>query len=78
MSDTDYLKKALGEFADSLTRQDAEKDHQAAIVAAVKEQCHVEPAHFKRLAAAMHKDKLEDVYLDAGEFIGLVDAIRAA
>lgn len=73
---SDRLKALIGEYTDSLTRMDGEKDHQNAIVAQAKEQCGIESGHFKRLGVAMHKGKLEDVYLDAGEIMALVDTLR--
>ena len=77
MADFTFLKTALAEYIDSLARMDGEKDHQAAIVAQAKERCDVEPGRFKKLAAAMHKDKLDHVYLDAGEMMALVDILRS-
>lgn len=76
-NNVEFLKTALSEFTDSLVRVDGEKDHQSAIIAQAKEKCQIEPGHFKRLAMAMHKDRLEDVYLDAGELMALVDTIRS-
>lgn len=77
MTNFEFLKQAIVEYGNSLTRIDGEKDHQAAIVAQVKEKCEIEPAYFKRLSVAMHKDRLEDVYLEAGEMMALVDTLRS-
>jgi hypothetical protein len=76
-NDLTTLKNALGEYVNSLVRTDGEKDHQAAIVASIKESCGIEPGHFKKLAMAMHKNKVDDIYTDAGEFLAWIETIRA-
>ena len=74
----DFLNKALVEYAASLKRMESEKDHQASIVATVKETCNVEPGHFKKYAAAQHKNKIDDLYQDTGALMALIDTVRAA
>ena len=69
------LKTLLSQYGDSLIRVDSEKEHQTSIVERAKAECGVSGQHFKKLAVALHKDRVQREREDLQGQIDLFNAV---
>ncbi|RMG25954.1 MAG: hypothetical protein D6732_21765 [Methanobacteriota archaeon] len=69
------LKRALDEFDASLTRIEAERDHQKAICQRVKDTTGIEPKVFRKAAKIYHKQNRPEVETEFDEVIAVYEAV---
>jgi hypothetical protein len=72
---TPTLQTLIKEYDDSLTRVDGEKDQQKRIVERAHVEHGIDPAAFRKAAAAYHQDKLSDTLKQLTEQVDLIEGL---
>jgi hypothetical protein len=70
------LATLILEYGDSLTRMDGERDLQKQIVTRAESECHVQPAVFKTVATAYHKDRVDQLAEFVEQQLAQIESLR--
>jgi len=70
------FKKLVGELVVSMDRVSAERELQKAILETIKETCEVDKTHARKVAKAIHANKVAETLLDSTELTDLIELIQ--
>jgi len=74
-ADRQKLKLALEQITDSMSRQEAEKDHIKEVITMIKEKFEIEPKHTRKLAKTMYDRSYADLQQENEDFELLYESI---
>lgn len=74
-ADLKELKKGIDELTNSMTRVDAEKEHQKTILEDLSEKFDINKKYIRRIAVEAHKDVFEDKSDEQDNFEQLYESV---